>query len=434
MTQFSNKYPIDGSRDALWMASATAAPQTEPLLNQIDTDVAIIGAGITGLNAALHLAKTKIDVCVVEAKGLGFGASGRSGGQVNLGLNLSPSELIKRFGKVRGERLVSLVINTPDQVFDWISQNQLNCDPVQQGWIQGAVGRRQMYKLRDLAEDYRLHGSEITLLDAESLKNRSGASGYVGGLYYPRAGSVQPLSYTRELARCAMENGARVFTDSRVNGLNRSANGRWIVKTDSGKLSCREVLICTNGYTDSLCSGLKKTVVPIRSLLVATEPLDNALRQEVLPNQVTFVDKRRLILYFRYDRDGRLCAGDRGPMRDQFRHQDFNDVKQRATSVFPQLKQVRWDYQWGGRVAVTKDSLPFLYKIAPGLTAGMGYNGRGIGMGTMMGRALAQSIAAPEQCEFPETQPNKFLFHKFHAAGASALIKWSALRDHLDSL
>ncbi|MEM7255949.1 MAG: FAD-dependent oxidoreductase [Pseudomonadota bacterium] len=428
------KYPIDGSRDALWMATAVDAPTTGSLRGDIDTDVAIIGGGLTGLNAALRLMQHNLKVCVVEANGLGYGASGRSGGQVNLGLNLGPAALLEKFGRTQGERLIQMIISTPDQVFQWIKDNQLKCDPVQRGWVQGASNQNQYKSQRQMAAEYGNHGCELPVLDADALRKRSGAQGYIGGLFVPGAGSLHPLSYTRELARAAMAKGAQVFTDSTVTGLSQSDNRQWQISTSGGNINSRQVLICTNGYTDSLINGLQQTVVPVRSLLVATEPLDADTRQQVLLNQVTFVDKRRLILYFRYDRDGRLCVGDHGPMRDQFRLEDFNAVKKRAVAVFPQLAGKRWDYHWGGRVAMTKNTLPFLYHIAPGLTAGMGYNGRGVGMGTMMGKALAQSIVSPEACDFPQSQPKRFLMHKFHSAGVSMTVKWLALRDHLDSL
>jgi len=151
---------------------------------------------------------------------------------------------------------------------------------------------------------------------------------------------------------------------------------------------------------------------------------------------VTFVDKRRLILYFRYDRDGRLCVGDHGPARDQFKRSDFANVKKRAARVFPSLENIRWDFHWGGRVAMTKDALPFIHQIAPGLIAGMGYNGRGVAMGSMMGTLLADQLLSGTQADsaFPVTQPDQFKMHAFRNIGISAAIKWFTLRDYLEGL
>lgn len=433
----SETYPIDGSRDALWMATAAPAPETEPLNETTSCDVTIIGGGFTGLSAALDLARQGVSVCVLEAKNLGFGASGRSGGQVNLGLNLGPKALLKRFGTEQGERLIDLVVNTPDKVFESIQQNNLNCDPVQNGWIQGANTQSHLNSQRELRDEYAEFGCKLELLDKASLESRAGTTRYRGGLHCPMAGSLHPLSYTRELASASLAAGARIFTDSPVTGIEKpdKQSTGWTVSTRQGQISSEQILICTNGYTDGLIKGLQQKIVPVRSILMASEPLSDNLRATVLPNQVTFVDKRRLILYFRYDRDGRLCVGDHGPMRDAFREADFDAVKRRVNTIFPQLSNTRWDYHWGGRVAMTKDTLPFMHRVAPGLTAGMGYNGRGVGMGTMMGKTLAAHLLQPGQpMAFPLTKPKKFALHKFHTAGVSMTIKWMALRDHLDSV
>jgi len=208
------------------------------------------------------------------------------------------------------------------------------------------------------------------------------------------------------------------------------------VDTARGQIHCSSVLICTNAYTDNLVPGLSKTLVPVRTILAASEPLSSQLRKSVLPKQITFVDKRRLILYFRYDRDGRLCIGDHGPSRDVFKLTDFAHLKKRATTVFPALSTVRWDYHWGGRVAMTKDTLPFIHQIAPGLIAALGYNGRGVAMGSMMGSLLAEHLLAGTNSEpaFPMTHPVKYKMHAFRDLGVSAAIKWFTLRDYLEQL
>lgn len=426
----TERYPIDGAKDALWAATAVDAPVCERLDGDLEVDVAVIGAGFTGLNAALALAEAGSSVAVLEAAYLGYGASGRSGGQVNLGLNLGPSALIEHFGVEAGERLIETVIKVPDEVFGLIRRHRLDCDPVQNGWVQGAATPAQRRMQEDLARDYYRYGGRFDVLDAEEVMERSGAHGYQGGLFCPSAGSLHPLSYTRELARVAMEKGARLFEDARVDTLERDG-GHWRLKTGGGRVRAGTVLICTNAYTDGLIPGLKETLVPVRSVLMASEPLSSNLRAKVMPNQVTFVDKRRLILYLRYDRDGRLCAGDHGPMRDGFTLNDYDDVKKRVISVFPDLADVSWDFHWGGRVAMTRSKLPFLHVIDQGLVAGMGYNGRGVGMGSVMGQVLADYTLGKDETSlpFPVTTPKTFPFHRFHTLGASIAIRWHALLD-----
>ncbi len=429
------QYPIDGSRDALWMATATQAPETAPLTEQVRCDVAIIGGGFTGLNAAIELANQGTSVCVIEAKNLGFGASGRSGGQVNLGLNLLPSDLISQFGEEAGNRLVQLILTAPDHVFNLIEKHQMRCDPVRNGWIQAAANRSHEALHSRMSIEYERHGYEFKPLDQAQLYQQTGTRRYLSGLFCPTAGSIQPLSYTRELARVAIASGASIFTDSPVNGLQREPDG-WLVNSTKGQIKCEQILVCSNGYTGPLIKGLAKKVVPVRSVLIASEPLPQHLQDTIMPGQVTLVDKRRLILYMRYDRDGRLCIGDHGPMRDSFNLDDFEPVKKRALEVFPQLKNIKWDYHWGGRVAMTQSKIPFLYRVEPGLTAVMGYNGRGVGMGSLMGKVAAETILRKDddQSDFPVTRPKSFTMHRFHGAGVNMTVKWYALLDHLDAI
>lgn len=430
------RFPIDGSRDALWMATAVPAPETKKLVGrQAHYDVAIIGGGFCGLNAALALAKSGKKACVLESAGLGFGASGRSGGQVNMGLNLGPDALIARFGAEKGQRLVQTITRVPDTVFNLINEHKLNCDPVQTGWVQGAVNSYFLAKQTQAQQEFERNGFSMDLLDKEQIECMTGTDTFVGGTFNSKAGSLHPLSYTRELARVAMQYGADVFTNSPVKQLQQTNEG-WQLTSDEGEVTCGQVLVCTNGYTGELITGLAKKIVPVRSILIASEPLSDNLRKTILPNQVTLVDKRSLILYFRYDRDGRLCIGDHGPMRDAFTNSDFDNLKKRVLDVYPQLSNTRWDYQWGGRIAVTKDSLPFIEQLAPGMWAGMGYNGRGVGMGTVVGQTLAQLAMgqSPEETNFPVTQPKQFAMHKFHKVGVLMNIKWFELSDYLRRL
>ena len=429
----SEKYPIDGARDALWKATAVPAPDCERLQGSLDVDVAIIGAGFTGLNAALALAEAGTSTAVLEGAYLGYGASGRSGGQVNLGLNLDPDALIAKFGREDGNSLVRTLASVPDELFGVIRRYGLDCDPVQNGWVQGAATPGHLKMQKDLARSYEPYGAGFEVLDAEEVRYRSGALGYHGGLFCATAGSIHPLSYTRELARAGIERGVRLFEDAQVTALEKEG-GRWHLTCTSGRVTAKTVLICTNAYTDDLIPGLKETIVPVRSVLMASEPLSSNLRAKIMPGEVTFVDKRRLILYLRYDRDGRLCAGDHGPMRDRFALEDYKNVKQRVVEIFPELASVQWDYHWGGRVAMTRNHLPFVHEIDQGLIAGMGYNGRGVGMGSMMGRVLA-GMALGRQVEgrrFPVSKPGAFPLHRFHPIGVSMAIKWHGLMDHLE--
>lgn len=313
MTQF----PIDGFQSALWFDTAVTAPSTEPLNEDITTDVVIIGAGITGLNAAIELAQNATNVVVLEAGVVGGGASGRNGGQVNVGLNLSPDALVAHYGQAAAEPLLAALVRTPQTVFDRIKQFDMVCDAEQTGWIQGAVTPKRLAEQQRQAEEFARIGLQIEELDRATIARKTGSGNYIGGSFIKPCGSIQPLSYTRELARVALDAGVKIYSHSAVQTLKRRAeHAGWIVSTGVGQVCAEQVLVCTNGYTDSTVSGLRQKVVPARSIQVATEPLPAGLQERILPHRSTLVEKRRMVLYGRYDRDGRLTMGDHGPMRN----------------------------------------------------------------------------------------------------------------------
>ena len=429
------QYSIDGFKSSLWFDTAEPEPPTDPLNEAIQTDVLIIGAGITGLNAAIELAESQSNVVVLEAGVIGGGASGRNGGQVNLGLNLTPQGLVKHYGNQAAVPLIQAICRTPTTVFDRIHRLGIQCDAEQNGWIQAAVTNKRLLEQHQWVDEFSAYGLEIKQLDRAEIARQTGSGRYQGGLFIEQSGSIQPLSYTRELARVAMSLGVSVYTHSPVQTLQRlPSNAGWLVNTGVGEVRAANVLVCTNGYTDKSISGLAKKVVPARSIQVATEPLSKELQERILPNRSTLVDKRRMVLYGRYDRDGRLTMGDHGPMRDVFCLDDFADVKKRTIEVYPELEGVRWDYHWGGRLAITKDHLPFLFAPTPDLMMGMGYNGRGVGMGTMMGLAMASRVLGrdKESAFMPVTKPSEYIFHAFHQVGAEVVIRWEMFMDRLE--
>ena len=420
---------------SLWSVTATPAPRVETMDGDITCDVAIVGAGFTGLCAALHLAEAGVAVAVIEKREIGFGASGRTGGQVNLGFKLDPDDLEAYVGAEFGRRMIVEGSRVGDAVFGLIERYGLRCDARQNGWLKVAHCTSAMHRQESQQRQWDRRGIRLEFLSGAEVARRAGARGYISGLFYPRGGSVQPLSYTRELARVAAEKGARIYQGAAARGLRKQGT-RWHLMTEMGTVMASRVLLCTNGYTDRLWPGLKRGIVPVRSLQMATEPLPAAARAEILPTGSTLSDMRRIIYYFRLDRDHRLCFGGMGPMRDVFRADDFAALKRGAATIFPSLSGIRWDYHWGGRIAITRDSLPHLHELAPGVLAGLGYNGRGVGMATIMGRVLADVTLGKERKElpFPVTSPKTFPFHGLRNIGFKVATSWLSFRDRIDLL
>lgn len=417
---------------SLWAATATPAPATPALAEDARVDVAIVGAGYTGLVTALHLAAAGTRVCVLDAGEPGWGASGRNGGQVIPGLKYDPDALRKRFGGAQAERLIDVAGGAADEVFALIERHAIDCDATRRGWIQPAASPAALRTIEGRAEQWRRHGVPVELLDREQVTRRIGSPHYLGAWVDPRAGSVQPLSYARGLVRAAQAEGARIHGHSRVTGLSAQGGG-WRLATAGGhSVHAERVLLATNGYTDALWPGLRQTVLAANSFIVATRPLPEALRRSVLPGGEVCSDARRLLLYFKQDAQGRLLLGGRGPFAEPRQAGDWAHLEQSLTHLFPQLAGVPIDYRWSGRVALTQDFLPHLHEPAPGLSILLGYNGRGVALATALGRRMAQRLMGSEEAfPFPASPIRRIPLHGLQRLYLGAGIAWYRLLDML---
>lgn len=372
-----------------WETTAVPAPTTAPLAADSTTEVAIIGAGFMGLTAALALSARGIATTVLEAECVGFGASGRNGGQVIPGLKYDPDTFGRMVPPGRAEALVGFAASTATRTFDLIRRHQLRCDASDQGWIQPARSARQLRTVMGRAEQWRRHvGIEPQVLDAAGVKKLVGTDIYLGGWIDPRGGQLQPLSYARELARVAIAGGVAVHTGSPVTALTRQG-GRWQVGANGHRVSADKVIVATNAYADRLVPGLDTSFIAANSIQTATEPLSASARREVLPAGLPVSDARRLLVYFRLDPAGRFTIGARGSFGARQPEAYFARLRRTAVEMFPVLGGLRWETAWGGRFALTLDHLPHIHAPEPGLFVGLGCNGRGIALASQMGPLLA---------------------------------------------
>ena len=418
---------------SLWAATAVPAPATAPLDTDAQADVIVVGAGYCGLSTALHLAERGVRVVVLEAKEIGFGGSGRNGGQVIPGLKHDPSELLRMFGPEEGQRLVDFAKGTADAVFELIDRHGMDVPRTRQGWIQGAHTPAALQLAERRTRDWQAQGVAARQLDRNETARLLGTDKYFGGWLDPRGGGVQPLSYARELARAAQAAGVVIHTGTPVTQLTQ-AHGKWQAATDHGpRVTAERVVMCTNGYTDGLWPGLRKTIINANSFQVATEPLPEAIRKTVLPEGHVSSDARNLLLYYRLDHAGRLLMGGRGTFREPDAGQpgDWSHLEHVVAKLFPQAAGVPIAYRWCGHVAITRDYLPHLHEPAPGLLIDIGCQGRGVGLQTRMGQALAQYVAAGDRKALP-VQPSDmrpFPLYGLRRLYVSAVIGWYRMTD-----
>src|ERR1700744_4457928 len=265
---------------SLYAETPRPAPATPPLDVERRASVGIIGGGFTGLSAALHLAQQGVDVVLLEAHEPGWGASGRNGGQVNPGLKYDPDQVEADFGPELGPKMVALSGNAPNRVFELVQRYQIDCGALQSGTLRAAMTRKGGATVEASAAQWVRRNAPVEALDGPAMQTATGTARYTAAMLDRRGGQVQPLSYARGLAQAAMQHGAGIHGDSKVLRMQR-AGGGWRVDTPRGTLHAEKLILATNGYTDDLWPGLRRSIVPVFSAIVATEPLPAALAEQI---------------------------------------------------------------------------------------------------------------------------------------------------------
>ncbi len=416
---------------SLWSATASEPPVEAPdLVGNESVDVAIVGGGYTGLSSALALAETGARVVVLEASRFGYGASGRNGGQVIPGLKLDPSEMIAKWGEVRGRALAEAVGSAADGVFSRIDRHAIQCSPVRAGWIQAAHATPALTRVMQRCDDWRAFGAPVEPLSREEITARIGSREYLGGWIDKRAGTIQPLAYVRGLARAARGAGAQLFANSRATKL-APAGKRWRIETARGTVDAGAVVLATDAYTDELMPEISRSMVLVQSILIATAPLPPHLAAEILPNGECASETRKLAFYFRRSPDGRLVFGGRGAIGEQERASLYKTLHRAMVRFFPATRDLAIDYRWSGQVGLTLDGLPRIHEPAPGLFLGFGYNGRGVALATLMGEWLAARVHRDVAAPLPRTDLAPIAWHRLRAPATALGIAWAWTTDSL---
>jgi gamma-glutamylputrescine oxidase len=374
-----------------WYA-VTAAPfdRRPPLRGAARADVCIVGAGYTGLSAALHLSERGYRVIVLEAHRVGFGASGRNGGQVGSGQRLDQDTLERMLGTGTAHRLWDLAEDAKALLRGLIDRHAMPCR-FHPGIIHAcrspaevAAAHAEADRLR---RDYGYAPTEP--LDRAGIRALVGSDAFAGGVIDRGAGHIHPLNYAFGLARAATAAGVTIHEGSEVTRLSAGTPAR--VETADGHVLADHVILACNGYLGDLAPQVAARVMPINNFIVATEPLGQRA-QDVLSEPVAVADSRFVVNYWRLSDDGRLLFG--GGESYGYRFPDIiGTVRRPMLDIYPQLADARIDYAWGGTLAITMSRLPCFLRLAPGILSASGYSGHGVAMATMAGKILAEAVA-----------------------------------------
>ena len=396
--------------NALWSATAPPAPATQALEGEVTADVAIIGGGYTGLSCALAVAQGGAKAVVLEADVIGFGASGRNNGQVIPTLSrMDPDDVPKNIapeagGAAKGEQLVQLVADSAKFTFDLIRKHRIECEAVQNGWVQPVHTPGRMKLAEKRVKAWGRRGAPVELLDAKGVESITGSKFWHGGWENATGGHLNALAYVRGLARAAIEAGAIVHSQSPVRSVERVGTA-WKVTTARGSVRAEKVVIATHAYGDafspSLWPKLMQTVFPVRSYQMATQVYPDAVRATVLPENHACSDSQGDLHFFRWDAHGRLVTGAALAVPLGWRDRSPARAAERVEKVFPQLGRPNFEYVWHGNVGITWDKLPHCHELAPGVLAFVGCNGRGVALATSIGTQLAKAILGAKVADLP---------------------------------
>ncbi len=355
-------------------------------------DVAVIGGGFCGLAAALAMAKKGAKVVVLEKLKVGWGASGRNGGMCTTGLCISFQAAQERYGPDAARRYFLTYNDAIDTVERLVREEQIACHFKRTGRLTVAAKPAHYERLARNHEALAAIGHETRLVPAAELRNEVATDVYHGGLIDPKGSGLHVGIFAQELAGAAVRQGATVFQETEVTGLERLDSQRHRVTTNRGSLEADQVLLASGSGTGPAFPYFKQRIVPIGSFIIATEPLPKGLADELIPHRRMISDTRNLLYYFRITPDERLLFGGRArfalsdPQSDKVSGEILEAGMRR---VFPQLAETKIDYCWGGLVDMSQDRMPHCGEHE-GLFYAMGFSGHGVQMSTHMGTLMAE--------------------------------------------
>ena len=393
------KYP-----QSYYAAHATQLSEFPRLNNDIQVDICVVGAGFTGLSTALHLAKSGYSVAILEAQRIGFGASGRNGGQVSGGQRMDQCGLETMLGDEHARVLWDISQQSVDLV------RELSADMDDCGVVDGII--HTAHRARYMAEEHaytdhlrdKYGYDKIRNLNRDETRYLVNSRAYHGGTLDMGAGHIDPLRYAIGLARKCVDLGVAIYENSKV--LDVVQTDPAVVKTDGGMVTAKFLVLACNGYLGGLEKHVAARVMPINNFIIATEPMSADTQDGLIKNNHAVADSKFVVNYFRFSDDRRLLFGGSESYGYKFPRDITAAVRKPMLQIFPQLADTRIDYAWGGTLGITMNRMPHFERLAGNVLSASGYSGHGVAMATMGGKMAADAIRGQaEQFDFMASVP-----------------------------
>ena len=375
-----------------YAASAHAAPDLPELEGDLRADVVIVGAGYTGLSAALELARRGYEVAVLEAHRVGWGASGRNGGQICTGFSASLAKIEKWVGLEDARKLFAVAEEGKALIAERIARHAIDCN-LKWGYLHAAPKARHVEELKEEQEtaEGRFGYDRLRLVDRDEVRRMVASPIYVGGLYDSGAGHLHPLNYCLGLAKAAREAGARIFESSEV--LRLESGRPAVAVTPKGRVTAEFAVLAGNAYLGGLVPQIRSRVMPVGTYIGATTVLGENRAKSLIPDDLAVADTNFVLNYFRRSSDHRMLFGGRVSYSTIMPPYLPRAMRHKMLQVFPQLSDVEFEFTWGGLVAITVERTPDIGRLAPNVYYAQGYSGTGVALSGVVGRIISEAIA-----------------------------------------
>ncbi len=377
--------------DSYYTSSANTSVSRPSLQAQIITDVCVIGAGFSGLSSALHLAEKGYQVVVLEASRVGWGASGRNGGQIVNGFSRDLITIERRYGLSAAQAIGEMSLEGGEIIRQRIEKYEIQCD-LRAGNVFAAFTPRQMRGLEAIKNNWQSHGHDgLELLDAHGIRAHVSTDRYIGGLLDRRGGHIHPLNLCLGEAAAIESLGGQIFEHSTVTGIE-SAGDKQLVRTTTGSVTANQVVVCGNAYLGNVVPQISNKIMSVSTQIITTEILGEKLCRELMPAQTCIEDANYMLDYYRMTADHRLLFGGGSTYGGAEPANIIAKLRPHLEKTFPQLKAVGIDFAWSGNFALTMTRIPHFGQIDDSIYFIHGYSGHGVTATHLAGKLIAEAI------------------------------------------